>query len=397
VSGTELSAATNATGGLARVATNLSDEEGRVAYAFEPPGTGTYAVNLSFGDQTDATFDVDGGASFDPGAPENVQVIVDGTAAGGGSGGASRATTLIDTSFENGVDGWSENVSGRATIANDTTTGADVVGSGYQSVRLVGPDPLAFESPVVDGAGFGYFDVEYWVKEGASGSGPERNEPDNPPEDLVFEYLDGDGTWQEADRVEATGEDGAVYERRVLIDSSAAAHGGLQVRFRRIAASGGDDWYVDDVRVYGIGSDTTGGSGSATGVALVDGSGRAVGTDSASVEFVLTNTGTADATVTDVAVDSTTDAQADVVDGGSTTVTTNRTGRLGGRIEVGGSAETFDTDVTLPAGEETVVTIGRFRKDNPGNDPPRRMSGDDVTLTLYFADGTTREYTVTAS
>jgi hypothetical protein len=261
VSGRELSAAGSAGSGLSLVGTNLSSEEGRVAYEIDPSTVGTYEVNVSIGDQSQSRFDPAAGA-FDPSLPENVQVRVNATAGGGGGGGGvSRATTLLDSNFEDSLDGWSANRSGQATSEDDTN------GSGYWAVRTEGPDPLAFSSPTLDGAGYGYFDVEYWVKEGLGNSGPEASDD----EDLYVEYLDRNGNWQQVDRIDATAQDGAEYRRRVVIDDERAAHDGLQIRFRRPPSTASDEWFVDDVRVIGVGS-PAGGTATAdrSGVVYLD-------------------------------------------------------------------------------------------------------------------------------
>ena len=139
-----------------------------------------------------------------------------------------------------------------------------------------------------------------------------------------------------------------------------------------------------------------GGGGSANRIEYVDGAGQATGPDNSVVEFVLRNTGSRDATVTDISINSTSVASASRVEGspGDPSVSTNRTGEVTTAITIGGSSEQFSPEATLPGGSDTEFVIGPF-VNNGGNE--RDMSGEDITITLTFDDGTTRAYTITES
>ncbi|MBB6645007.1 hypothetical protein [Halobellus ruber] len=143
-----------------------------------------------------------------------------------------------------------------------------------------------------------------------------------------------------------------------------------------------------------------GGGGSSDRIEYVDNSGQATdegsGNKDESVEFTLRNTGSADVSVTDISVDSTSVASAVRVEGSPSNpaVSTNRTGEVTTDVVIGSSSEQFSSEATLSGGSDTEFVIGPF-VNNGGSE--RQMSGEDITITLTFGDGTTQEYTITAS
>jgi hypothetical protein len=143
-----------------------------------------------------------------------------------------------------------------------------------------------------------------------------------------------------------------------------------------------------NVTVVSLGS-----GGSANRIEYIDGSGEATGQDDSMVQFVMRNTGSEDVAVTDISVDDTSSAATSVQgSGGNPAVTTNRTGEVTTTIDIGGDAKPFDPDATIPRGSGTEFTVGQFRSGGRID-----MTGETITITLTFADGTTREYTITAS
>lgn len=115
------------------------------------------------------------------------------------------------------------------------------------------------------------------------------------------------------------------------------------------------------------------------------------------VSFTLQNTGTSPVYVTDIAVNSTTSPDADWVfrSVGGNELTTNRTGQLDQTMDIGGPKYSLDVDALIPAGGGTAFELHRF---NENNSPPPLlvdMSGEDVTVTVYFTDGTDKTFTFT--
>lgn len=115
------------------------------------------------------------------------------------------------------------------------------------------------------------------------------------------------------------------------------------------------------------------------------------------VSFTLQNTGTSPVYVTDIAVNSTSNSTADWVYriGGGNELSTNRTGQLDQSIDIGGPKYSLDVNALIPAGSGTAFELHRFDKDN--SPPPFfvDMSGHDVTVTVYFTDGTDKSFTFT--
>lgn len=120
--------------------------------------------------------------------------------------------------------------------------------------------------------------------------------------------------------------------------------------------------------------------------------------DDAAVKFTLENTGTSPVYVTEITVNSTS-TTADWVSrvGIGNELTTNRSGGdLDQDIEIGGSFYSLDTDAHIPASGQTEFTLRAFQN-SPLTPPPDRvsMSGEQVTLTVTFVDGTQKTFTFT--
>jgi hypothetical protein len=149
-------------------------------------------------------------------------------------------------------------------------------------------------------------------------------------------------------------------------------------------ASAGDD--VDAIRLEVIGSNEP-------ALSYVARSGDQPNTNGR-ITFQLENTGSADAIITGIRVDETTDPQASRVnDGGSS----NLNLPSGQFLEIGATSITdLDTNAVITQGSTETFNLQQFRKvaGGSGNTNPRDMSGDDVTITLRFNDGTTTTVTI---
>ena len=156
-------------------------------------------------------------------------------------------------------------------------------------------------------------------------------------------------------------------------------------------ASAGDD--VDAIRLEVIGSNEP-------ALSYVARSGDQPNTNGR-ITFQLENTGSADAIITGIRVDETTDPQASRVnDGGSAEfngASSNLNLPSGQFLEIGATSITdLDTNAVITQGSTETFNLQQFRKvaGGSGNTNPRDMSGDDVTITLRFNDGTTTTVTI---
>jgi len=134
------------------------------------------------------------------------------------------------------------------------------------------------------------------------------------------------------------------------------------------------------------GSGGGGGSGTSASQVTLSNAGTA-GSDSA-VSFDVTNNG-ADVTLTRLAVNSTTDKQASQING-TPTVAADTTGIYSGTITITGNS--VDTsDVPISNSSTTELTLKDFKK-NKNNAVD--MSGDNVEVTLFFLDGSSKTVTL---
>jgi hypothetical protein len=227
----------------------VTDEAGRATMTYTAPASG--------GRDTIRTSYRGVGAGFDAEDPADVATTVRVTPPG--TVAPTSVRTVISTSFE-----------GEGTALADygwTGSGSDErvrpfdVGSGTQAAALGGSDaPNVVTSPRVDTTGGGYLDVEF----DAFDRGPEAGRD----EDLIVEYYGADDTWHEVTTVEAQSpREDLNFSRRHLVTDATAFHDAFRLRFRQPSATGTDRWYVDDVRVFVVGTGTGGGGpGSGGGV-----------------------------------------------------------------------------------------------------------------------------------
>lgn len=117
------------------------------------------------------------------------------------------------------------------------------------------------------------------------------------------------------------------------------------------------------------------------------------GNNNGGVLFSVENTGSADAVIEGISVDSTTSNNAVRVERtGNEFERTNGVGARNGVIEIDGNRRNLDTDVTIAAGTEANFFLGQFRRAN-GN--TINMNNVDVTITFYLSDGTERQLVLT--
>lgn len=140
----------------------------------------------------------------------------------------------FDFSF---LSGWT--VSGSAGAAQDFSN------SDTYSVNVSAGSGNTLTSPTLDTSNVGAIRLSFWI---ARGSNDVNNLPEG-GEDIVVEYLDDTGTWQEVRTVRANNfEPGGTRIVEEAISAPDALHSGFQVRFRGNGdgTSGFDWWSIDD-------------------------------------------------------------------------------------------------------------------------------------------------------
>ena len=141
-------------------------------------------------------------------------------------------------------------------------------------------------------------------------------------------------------------------------------------------------------------TDNTEDDNSGTTVQNVDAAASTAGS-SGKASFTLDNTGSADATLTAIALNSTTDTDATAVSRKSNNarllLLSPDTNLVTQDIPIDGTKRDFDTTVTLTAGEQEEFEFDRF-EDSSGKKAD--IQGESLTFTIYFADGSTGTYTV---
>ncbi len=149
---------------------------------------------------------------------------------------------------------------------------------------------------------------------------------------------------------------------------------------------------IQDVNIYREG----GTSSNANDVIFVSAAATDPPTNSV-VSFTLQNTGTSPVYVTKITINGTTSSTADWVyhSVGGNELTTNQTGQLDQTMEIGGPTYALDVDALIPADGGTEFELHRFKENT--SPPPSLvdMSGEDVTVTVYFTDGTDKTFTFT--
>lgn len=111
----------------------------------------------------------------------------------------------------------------------------------------------SFTSHPFDTTGYNEVRLAYWYQRRGGGESPEANE------DLIVEYMNASSQWVELDRQLGSGADMNTYEKRVVTLPAGALHPAAQIRFRSMSTVGAfDDWFVDDVHLYGYTPPPTG-------------------------------------------------------------------------------------------------------------------------------------------
>ena len=113
------------------------------------------------------------------------------------------------------------------------------------------------------------------------------------------------------------------------------------------------------------------------------------GDNNGDLTFSVENTGSADAVIEGISVDSTTNNNADRVQrNGNEFERTDGAGSLDEIIEIDGIERSLDTPVTISEDTEADFLLGRFLR---SNDNSANMNNVDVTITFYFDDGTQQQ------
>ena len=105
------------------------------------------------------------------------------------------------------------------------------------------------------------------------------------------------------------------------------------------------------------------------------------------IEFDLKNEGNSIATITQISVDSTT-ANADSIENNNGDEFYGAGGSLDAAITIGEGPYSLNQSATINSGNTETFTLGEFQVTS-GN-----MKDEEVTLTLYFADGSDQQFTV---
>ena len=198
--------------------------------------SGTAQVALAFGGVGEATVRASDGTSSD-----DVTVA-----------------TYLDSRFEGSLGEWRAFNTGGGYEHREPATSAEYSNRGDRSAEINVHDGGIETQDQYDTSRGGLLVVEYWATEDA----PEPDDSEG-QEDLVLEYLNRNGDWIVADRVEPAGDEREVYERQARISDPDAFHSGFKLRFRQLAADANSDaWYVDDVLFSQL---VTSGSGSVSG------------------------------------------------------------------------------------------------------------------------------------
>lgn len=206
----------------------------------------------------------------------------------------------------------------------------------------------------------------------------------------------GTGTQQITFEIEGEGQKGAVTH---TIDG----HNQVTETFEWSTTSGDSGSYVanvsseDDYETTSISVQNSLPSGD---VVKQTGSPSTANVFGSVVEFDIENTGVSGATVTHIALNGTTSSTAAGVytgNGGLAEVQINGTdvyqeGNSGG-VAIGGSKVAFDSSYPIPSGSTATVKLTEFVDKMNNGGSAVDMSGEDLALTLFFADGSSRSYT----
>lgn len=121
----------------------------------------------------------------------------------------------------------------------------------------------------------------------------------------------------------------------------------------------------------------------------------ATGADNHTVHLVLNNSLPTDTTVTHISVDSTNASNTNWVRSSGNELTTNRTGWMDKRIKVGGSERSLDQPAVIPSDGATNFTLRKFGRGKSPTSSDTDMYQKSITFTLYFADGSNKQFTTT--
>jgi len=339
--------------------TVYTDADGHATFTYETTGStsaDTHQINAT----TNASAALDA-RPFDGERPKNVTVDVRVQGAGGGGGGAG----AYDVSWTNPQD---TDGNGGASLSDCSQSACT------WDVGASDDDTLALES-VIDPTYEGV-DVDYAVSDSSVGTvSPGEGSTDSEGAATTTLTAQADGT---VDVLASTSEGSAVVE--ITVENYTDGGGG-------------------------------GGGDSASQVSLVSSSGGTFW--SGGVTFDIENGGTASATVTAVTVNSTSDGSANqIAEGNGGTfqrgqhevyVDADTPGAYdadgtpygndpGNSLAIGTRASMTD-EPTIDAGSTATVDIYQFRN-NGGN--ARSMSGETVTVTFHFQDGSAATYDVAA-
>jgi hypothetical protein len=155
---------------------------------------------------------------------------------------------------------------------------------------------------------------------------------------------------------------------------------------------------VDVSRSDGDGFNTTfllfdGGNGGGSGNTVKNVNAEATSSgNSGKVSFVLNNTGGADAIATGITVNSTSTDATEISKGDI--LITDGTQIVDQTIFIGNMKYDFAPDVTISSNSEVTFEINKFQDPDAQGSSNVGMSGEDITLTVYFDDGTKSTFTV---
>ena len=154
--------------------------------------------------------------------------------------GAPSNILFEDDFSDGGLSPWTPNDSDRVGVNTDTAES-----DGYS--MYLRHDTAVSTSPTMNANGAFEVEVAAWIRRGDDSF---SEDPDTGSEDLVLEYVDGTGTWQEVERWAGGGTDGQIYTPNLTLPSG-AIHNQLQIRFRMPDGSGSgfDYWHIDSVQV----------------------------------------------------------------------------------------------------------------------------------------------------
>jgi len=372
--GTEIRGSIDATGGSGEVELSNSTLDGGIAASADvtiDSGSSTGGGVSTGGDISISGSTTIGGAVASTGGAVDVSSsTVAGSVAGSGDVTISSTAVDGDVDGDSDVDLTNSTVDGHATVGGSFSCSTSTINgqscSEYQSPEYV-VTINGTNEPVEEG-------TELEVTATIENTGIDQGDQtvtfdiDGSQKDNASLQIDGGNTVTETFRWSTTSGDAGDYT--AVIDS-------------------GDDTQSTTVTIQ---SDLTAAQQSElSGSVATDGGSR--------VTFGIENTGSDDVDVVGISLDSTTDGDAAGADNGNDPeLTINANTKIdksnNDGIAIDGTQETFSS-ATIPAGTSVDFVLQDFVDGLSGGSNTVDMSGDDLTLTLYFADGT--EKTITLS